>query len=117
MDWKQELLKRLDSLGAALGNTGAHLWEVLVRQSIAMGVADAILALICLVAMFVFLRYARKCWLLSENRQGYIALTGLLIVGTCITFFAFGVNTYSATLELINPEYYALEKVLQTVGK
>lgn len=126
MDWKQELLKRFDAVAAKLGTTAEYLWAVLVKQSIAQGIADAIIALLCLIAVLVLyksvLPYCSKRFAEEDEKGcgteiGWEFAIGFTIAGIVVLSVAFGVNLHDAVLELVNPQYYALHEVLQTLGR
>lgn len=103
MDWKQELLKRLDLLADKLGTTSTFLWHVLVKQAIAVGVADGIVALVCIVVAVLgvnFWKYADKKREDAQDGFGF----ALLQVGASLSIFGFGIAAlgyaYASILEL-----------------
>ncbi len=117
MDWKQELIKRLDALAAQLGTTGAYLWEVLVRQAKISGYTDLGCTVFLGALTYAGYKMARILWDKHEEDGGYAVgavLIGCVSVGISIWTV---VTLQVAVLELSNPSYYALEKILQTVGK
>lgn len=127
-DWKTELFKRLDALGEKLGTTAGHLWEVLVRQGMAEGIGDLVLAFLCLVVFVICYKIVR--WMYKEApldkpdsiydmpwKARYL-VPG--IIATIVGIFSgvgIFVNLYQGVLWAVNPEYFALEKVLSLFGK
>ena len=120
MDWKQEMLKRLDALAEKLGTTAQYLWHVLVKQGIAMGLVDATTAVAFLVATIIGIVYAKKLvkWLLGPDGIEDVWFPAILLIGSCIGMtIAALCYAQSAILELYNPEYWALQELLKAVGK
>jgi len=120
-DWKAEIFKRLDALSEKLGVAAGHLWGVLVRQGIAEGVQWLIWALcfgaLFLVALWWFKKsYAavKECnW--NDDGAGFSTVFSFLaLIGTTIGFFA---NLSDALMRFVNPEYFALQKILELFGK
>lgn len=127
MDWKQELLRRLDALADKLGTTGAYLWATLYRQARLEGLADGADAIFLGVLTYIAYRMAKGCYEKYKEKKeaGHYSSAGngwmagvitLSIVGTGFSVWSFCV-LHNAVLECLNPGYYALEKVLQTIGK
>jgi len=120
MDWKTELLKRLDALADKLGTTSAYLWHVLVKQAIATGVADVITSLILVLGIvfaFKFYHWADEKAKDCHDDSGYIVLRIVLVIGAGVSVIESFCSLYSGILELVNPEYYALHEILQTLSK
>lgn len=121
MDFKQELLTRLDALAAKLGTTGAYLWSVLVRQAYLQGVVDLIEAIICfvvcVVCVYFFKKFLPKTMETSFN-DGFYFLSVMVAAITFCFSLLLGISLLSdSIMELNNPAYYALHEVLQTLGK
>jgi hypothetical protein len=117
VDWQHEVLTRLDTVGAKIADGSVHVYSVLVHQAYVEGVADLIKATIAVllsalafVISVTFFRKAKNeddgdCCLIGTI-TGILAISALLI---CVNFLTEGV------MRLLNPEYYALHEVLQTV--
>lgn len=117
MDWKQELLKRLDAVAAGIGATGKYLWEVLIRQAIALGIRDLVFGVLFAVMFCKAVSMASRTWdkdLDNDGNMFQFIASVIVLSGSFLAALGF---LSDATLELINPAYYALEKVLQTFGK
>jgi len=124
MDWKQELLKRLDALADKLGTTGAYLWQVLVRQAVLGGVADSVVAVFLGVAAYLAFKYARYCYgkyIESSQKDRYYPsegwIAGYILLGIACAGLALASTlvAHDAILELMNPAFYALKEVLSSV--
>jgi len=122
MDWKQELLKRLDSLAEKLGTTGAYLWQVLVRQGRVEGIADLVTAGLLGIIIFCLYKtiqlFHRKAEA-EDTFDDFGWIVGQIIAGISLVLATvfLCVALYNGILEIANPEYYALHEVLQTIAK
>lgn len=118
VDWKAELFKRLDALAEKLGTTGAYLWSVLVRQGVAQGAVDAGTAVALATFATVLMRWVIvnwKAW--KADDYDHCAATVLGASVAVVAFLAALSFARDGVVELINPGYYALEKVLEIFGK
>lgn len=112
----EELLKRLDLLAAKMGTTGSHLWEVLIREARINGVMNLFWAMASIVAICLFVfRVAPKliAWDDSFDRAGGLMVLGCLI-SCALAAFAI-VCLICAPGELVNPEFWALDHVINAL--
>lgn len=119
MDWKQELLKRLDAVAAKLGTTTEYLWKVLVRQGYVEGITDVLSGVTCLVMTIVLYRFTVKWTKMKPGEHEWTEGQSACVWLGTILGLAFAVAT-SACLtagikELLNPEYFALREILQAI--
>lgn len=117
MDWKQDLLKRLDVLAAKLGTTAAYLWSVLVRQAISDGISSAVGALVAVIGGV--LAYKLTGIALRAFREDTDYFPGLFFswVAVAVSIVACACFLTDAIQHFYNPAYYALHEVLESVGK
>lgn len=113
MDWQQELLKRLDLLAEKLGTTGAHLWLVMVRQAKITAIEDLIYGLLFLALTFGGYRLAKFFLAHCEDWDvgGYVGLV-LSWIASAIAFLVGIGYLYAAIPEMLNPEFWALQQIL-----
>lgn len=125
-DWKAEVFKRIDALSEKLGIAAGHLWQVLVRQAIAEAVASIVLVVLCVVGIIVAVKIIRWAAKFGEaNKDNYsrewppraIVWTAISLVSLAVTIPGVFVNLYEAVMYLINPEYFALQRILELFGK
>ena len=128
----EEVLKRLDALASKLNTTGAHLWEVLVKQARIEAIEWVCWALFWFAltylsykgGMYVYKRCeepsiavkADKVFDLPEWRgRGSVEIfVGLFIVA--LVALVFGVACLSGLPGMfLNPEYWALKKVMESL--
>lgn len=118
MDWKQEVLKRLDALAEKLGTTAVYLWAVLVKQAYLTGIGDGIVALMLFGVSWFSIKCFNKTLVKAaeEDDDWYFAsvLLGIVIAVLILSGINYGLDSFR---ELLNPGYYALHDVLQTLGK
>jgi len=107
----------LQNLANKLGTTSEYLWGVLLRQATISGITDILQYIIIAVAGFAYYR-----WATSKNRDfgpGGDSWPAALVIGiplaalVVISFFCFP-TTIAA---LVNPEYWALDRVLSAIKK
>jgi hypothetical protein len=101
----------LSSLADNLGTTLPHLWEVLIRQVVVeawVGILSLPLVTLCVLLTFVFV----KRWVNSKNAYddrkflyAPFAAIATVILGSVASF------ALTSVMSLVNPEYYALEKI------
>jgi hypothetical protein len=118
MDWKQEMIKRLDALADKLGTTAAYLWSVLVKQAWLNGIDDLMAVGFLTVLAITFFRYSNKCFVKAKKGDdsyyvgAYILRVAMFIaIGIAIACFSDGIQHF------INPAYFALHEVLETLEK
>lgn len=104
----------LDALAARFGATGAHLWAAIVRQVYVHAVMNMLVALICGAVVLYFLRkraalhewYDKSIDAEMGVGAAYIVAFVSAIVGL---FNLFGIA------RIFNPEFYALQYVLEVL--
>ena len=104
---QQELLNRLDALAAKLGTTAEHLWGVLIYQA-------RIDALVSAIGFVVFGLITMFLYKVVRNADDEIDRI-FPAVGMVITFGIAIACLFSIWTPLLNPEYFALQKVLEVL--
>lgn len=119
MDWKQELLKRLDAVAAKLGTTTEYLWKVLVKQGYVEGIAQLVSIPALLLLAYMGYRLSKKLYQMGEddgwNGPGPVFGSAFLYLGIGAAIFLAMGNAYFGLLQLLNPEYFALRQILQAI--
>jgi hypothetical protein len=112
----QELLKRFDALTAKIGEAGGTAWGWYVRQSVidgaeALAVAGVLLAaaVFCLWFGTKLRRTADKVTIDSGRSLHEVWWLGSAIAGAAAVFF-----TANGLDLLLNPSYWALQRLLGT---
>jgi len=120
----QKTLEALQALAAKLGTTAEYLWIVMVRQARVLFVVDLIMYALGGIALYALYKGIRAC--VEEDRKtnekepgndkvGLLLMMSLLIVcGFCIVL-AMCFYLPDTITKAINPEYWALQQILETV--
>lgn len=111
---QDEILQRLDALAAKLGVAGEGLWEILVLQAKISGIVDLIWVPILALLAFGAIRLMKWAEDQASDWDGVMVLSCVVIFASTIALpflFTAGIK------ELLNPEYYALNKILTILGK
>lgn len=105
----------LQALAEKMGTTTQYLWSVLLKQAPISGITDLIQYAIIAVGAYLYWR-----WVASDKRDfssGGDSWPGGLILGALVAIFV-GAAFFSfphTVAAFINPEYWALDKVLSAV--
>jgi hypothetical protein len=119
---QSKIIEALEKLAIKLGVTAEHLWEVLLKQA----PIEAIICSIEIVACFLLLvlwikivfvktkKYPRESYLEAEweEEAAFFAITSL-VVWTVFTVIFSIYNIKIIATCLLNPEYWALMKVIR----
>ncbi|PRO41458.1 hypothetical protein [Bacillus sp. LLTC93] len=112
----------IDKLAAKLGVAAEHVYGVLVKQAVVNGVLSTLMMIAgIIVAVLLTKSFAKK----SREHQKHIGeydlnpyliiqcCTGLALAVLCIAGL---VNGSDMVGKIINPEYYAIKEILDTIG-
>ncbi|MCP9283002.1 hypothetical protein [Bacillus safensis] len=112
----------IDKLAAKLGVAAEHVYGVLVKQAVVGGVLSTLMMIVAIiVAVFLTKSLAEK----SREYQKHVGEYGLnpYQVIHWFTVFALVVLSIAALTngpdmvgKIINPEYYAIKEILDTIG-
>ena len=129
-DLTKEVLSRLDGLAAQLHTTGAQLWQVLVAQAKVEAITDLVQLGVALVAgvggTWACFKLATLCANeadkpYKDKNEGVIisAFIGALLTGitAMIGSAVFLINSTSWVTPLLNPQYWALQQILNVFKK
>ena len=129
-DMTQEVLKRLDAFAAQLHTTGAQLWDILVAQARVEAIKDlldlGVAGFVGTAGLYICIKLAIFCTneddkKYSEKNEGNIvaAFMGSLLTGVVglIGAGCFLVNLTSWITPLLNPQYWALQQILDLFHK
>jgi hypothetical protein len=110
---EQKVTELLETLSKKLGVTISHLWDVLVNQAFVFGIYSMLIELGSLCFLIIFVRYCKK----NAERLKEVSFDDLyFMVGACVSIILLIVSSllvYDTITALVNPEYWALEKVLK----
>lgn len=139
-------IELLENLAEQLGVAVEYLWATLIRQQYVQGVTDIIIAVFGIIVVVLLAIYAPKITkgtnnkykALAEDRRkngtGYEgsydissceedkyellakAVPVLSIIVGCIVFLLIVIFIVSGIQQLINPDYFALKEILNTIS-
>jgi hypothetical protein len=111
----EEILKRLDALGAKLGVTAQYLWGVLIKQARVEMWTDTAIVCVALVAA------GASAWMVRwAHKEDTSDSEAIVIVGSIVGLVASGIAigyAVAAITEGANPEYWALKQVMSAVAQ
>ncbi|MCY9372674.1 hypothetical protein [Bacillus haynesii] len=113
-------MEYIDKLAAKLGVAAEHVYGVLVKQAVANSITDLFCGVIAFAAAIVLgvliAKIVKRRFNVSEWDVEWFFL--LIIVGILVIFpFVMGVDFSTKGIKaLINPEYYAIKEILDTIG-
>lgn len=105
-DQTAQLLK---DLASQMGTTAEYLWGVLVRQAPISGTIDLIITAVIFLVGIPLIYGLKKASAEREDSEG-VWFIGMCIWGIILIIFI--VNLPSALTAIMNPEYWALNKIL-----
>jgi hypothetical protein len=109
-----ETLQMIQKMADGLGTTATHLWMVLVKQAYIGGVINCILTLIYVLVVAI-LGICTAITMRGDDEDKKAAMViACLVFGVVGGIFAIGMLADNLT-RLMNPEYWALQQVLETV--
>ena len=121
-----ELEQIIEMLIEKLGPLGEHVWTVYVRQVYLMAVQEFVFALLLLAGGGVLVALSKWLWAqrqtaVENNRGksypwtndtfGWDMATMVAVIGACCVI-VFGVASLLGCLDVLNPEYYAIQMLL-----
>ena len=118
-----QTLQVLTTLATKLGTTAEYLWGVLLRQATIAGVMNLTIVAIMVVAAVLLARFVRgktkkiddgtgwerAAW---EGEGAFFAWGAVFFFGA-ITFVAVIIEVPAAITAFVNPEYWALSRILK----
>ncbi len=108
-------------LAAKLGTTADNVWAILIQSQQVLGLLDLAVCLVCLVIAAAAVRMTWwACHHDDWESDMLIWPVVVVITSVMIGFIALisaVVNGYDGILELVAPQYTALQEVLHLLGK
>ena len=115
-------MEYIDKLAAKLGVAAEHVYGVLVKQAFATGVTDSIIGfvflMIAVIAGVIITKMTIKMYGERHCNWDYEWFFVVLAVGFLVVPpGGFGIYAITEGIKaLINPEYYAIKEILDTIG-
>ena len=114
----QEVMTRLDALAAKLGEGINYFWPKLIYQCYLEGifllVGFSLFSLFLFGLAFKFNSYRKRMNITcSTDRDNYFELTVIMFISITAGFTVMITNVIINSPYMLNPEYYALEKLMK----
>ncbi|MGI1828747.1 hypothetical protein ACRPLG_02625 [Bacillus safensis] len=120
----------IDKLAAKLGVAAEHVYGVLVKQSYVFGIINIIVGAILLAGFAVLLRlnyliiakgespsWGEEETIYYKLREVGCGMLFIVIIIVTILAVIFGmVALFSGIMQALNPEYYAIKEIIDTIG-
>lgn len=109
-----EILKRLDLLGAKLQLGGGYMWSALLKRAVAEGIADVAVGIIVIGIILTLLRIVLKNIKVEDNPEEPVMVFSFI---AALLICIFGIpHIYSGILEIAAPEYYAFKLLMNALS-
>lgn len=125
MNVSDQINSVINNLTEKLGVAADKLYPVLVKQVYVDGIKNivgALIGLLLIIAAIFLVKTFKKKWsksLKEYDKQNYECVTPLAIIGIVIVFIAgitiLTICTTQAMCRFINPDWYALQMVLNQI--
>ena len=108
----EELLKRLDLLAAKLNVTATVLWAALIRQARVEAIQDTIYSVTLLLVVGGLIKVIHWRWKSDDSHDdgGLVLACGIAAI---VLFVMFLLIASCIPTEFLNPEYFALTRLLE----
>ena len=113
----------IQQMADKLGTTSQYLWSVLLKQAPVYVVISVIEAVIFCVFIYLYFKFLPKMKALADDysNDGAAMTAVICIIGGAILsgifILAIFVMFESAVTALVNPEYWALDKLLSAIKR
>jgi hypothetical protein len=115
----KEIAPLLEKLAKQLGTTVEYLWGILVKQAMIASCIDIFQYIILGVATYFFVKITKKYWLIGEEKNWdnfWVIIPGLVGMALLIIWIAAFFCIQNTISGFLNPEYWALQKILGLIG-
>ena len=125
---EEKAFEYIDALAANLGVAAEHVYGALLKQAMVSGVRSVVYIILCLAVVYMVIRMLKKVYTdVKDGNNNSIFLDGWDIsaagiiasfvggIALFILFIAIIANISNASTALLNPEYWALKEILDTI--
>ena len=124
---EEKAFEYIDAIAANLGVAAEHVYGTLLKQAMVSGLRSVVYIIICLAVGYAILKVFKRIYAdVKEGEDGIfvdsygVSLGGVfsLVFGgiaLILMFFAIMVDISNATTALLNPEYWAIKEILDTI--
>ena len=125
---EEKAFEYIDSIATNLGVAAEHVYGALLKQAMVSGVRSVVYIILCLAVVYMVIRMLKKVYTdVKDGNNNSIFLDGWDIsaagiiasfaggIALFILFIAIIANISNASTALLNPEYWALKEILNTI--
>lgn len=124
---EEKAFEYIDAIAANLGVAAEHVYGALLKQAMVSGLRSVVYIIICLAVSYAILKMFKRIYAdVKEGEDGIfvdsfgVSLGGVLAlvfggIAIILMFFAIMSDISNATTALLNPEYWALKEILDTI--
>ena len=124
---EEKAFEYIDAIAANLGVAAEHVYGALLKQAVVSGLRSVVYIIIGLAVSYVIIKILKTVYSdVKEGEDGIFAdsygvslggVFALIFGGIAIIlmFFAIMSDISNATTALLNPEYWALKEILDTI--
>lgn len=117
----------IDAIAANLGVAAEHVYGALLKQAMVSGLISVLYIIICLAVSYVIIKILKTVYadVKAEEESLFVDGFGISLAGVfavifggiaiVIMFFVIMAEISNATTALLNPEYWALKEILDTI--
>ena len=124
---EEKAFEYIDAIAANLGVAAEHVYGASLKQAMVSGLRSVVYIIICLAVSYAIIKVLKRVYSdVKEDEEGLfvdsygVTLGGVfaLIFGgiaLVIMFFVIMADISNASTALLNPEYWALKEILDTI--
>ena len=124
---EEKAFEYIDAIAANLGVAAEHVYGALLKQAMVSGLRSVVYIIICLAVGYAILKMFKRIYAdVKEGEDGIfvdsygVSLGGVFAlvfggIAIILMFFAIMSDISNATTALLNPEYWALKEILDTI--
>lgn len=124
---EEKAFEYIDAIAANLGVAAEHVYGALLKQAMVSGLRSVVYIIICLAVSYVIIKMLKTVYsdVKAEEESLFVDDFGISLAGVfavtfggiaiVIMFFAIMSDINNATTALLNPEYWALKEILDTI--
>ena len=124
---EEKAFEYIDAIAANLGVAAEHVYGALLKQAMVSGLRSVVYIIICLAVSYLIIKMFKRIYSdVKEGEEGIfvdsygVSIGGVIAlifggIAIVIMFFATMSDISNATTALLNPEYWALKEILDTI--
>ena len=124
---EEKAFEYIDAIAANLGVAAEHVYGALLKQAMVSGLRSVVYIIICLAVSYLIIKMFKRIYSdVKEGEEGIfvdsfgVSIGGVIAlifggIAIVIMFFAIMSDISNATTALLNPEYWALKEILDTI--